>query len=535
LAAVSAVPVTIDFSKPLGKIRPLNGVNNGPVVWEEHNAAMVQRHKNAGFTMVRLHDDHNWRSADVVDISSIFPLFNLDANDSMNYTFKKTDAYIAAIINNGSQILWRLGQSIEHTRSYFTNPPSDYNKWATICVNIIRHYNAGWNKGFHYGIKYWEIWNEPENREMWSGSADQYLQLYGAAVKAIKAYDATLKVGGMSFMSWGNGTTFLAYCRDNSLPLDFYAYNGYSNSPSGYKSMAVSARDLVNSYGFTNAEIHHTEWDCFNTDWGTVTTSDSLQFPAMRDAFQAMVTGSDVSSLIASTLIAFQDSPIDMCYYYAAGTNRYGMFDQYGNPFTSYYAYVAWNQLLKTPNRVTVTASLSGDQRVIAGKSDNGSTAAFMVSNYQQGQTQFSVTLNNIPSGTVRADQYQVDATHNFQLMTGTPISGNNASITLDMATNTVLLVKLISNTVTQVGIPADRRKNILVANKRGMLLVTLPFHSKGGAIEIVNANGRSYLRRENVQDGKFEFNTGYLAPGLYSFNYLDRNFKFSKRLLVTR
>ncbi|MBI4578450.1 MAG: hypothetical protein HY718_02035 [Planctomycetes bacterium] len=37
----------------------------------------------------------------------------------------------------------------------------DFAKWAKICVNIIRHYNEGWADGFHYNIRYWEIWNEP--------------------------------------------------------------------------------------------------------------------------------------------------------------------------------------------------------------------------------------------------------------------------------------------------------------------------------------------------------------------------------------
>jgi len=46
-------------------------------------------------------------------------------------------------------------------------PPKDFNKWARICVNIIRHYNDGWAGGYHWGIKYWEVWNEPDNHGFW--------------------------------------------------------------------------------------------------------------------------------------------------------------------------------------------------------------------------------------------------------------------------------------------------------------------------------------------------------------------------------
>ena len=65
-------------------------------------------------------------------------------------------------------------------------PPEDAAKWARICANIVRHYNEGWADGFHYGITYWEIWNEPDNEEsielnnMWKGTKEQYYDLYAA-------------------------------------------------------------------------------------------------------------------------------------------------------------------------------------------------------------------------------------------------------------------------------------------------------------------------------------------------------------------
>ena len=31
-------------------------------------------------------------------------------------------------------------------------------------MNVIKHYNSGWANGYHYNIKYWEIWNEPDGR-----------------------------------------------------------------------------------------------------------------------------------------------------------------------------------------------------------------------------------------------------------------------------------------------------------------------------------------------------------------------------------
>jgi hypothetical protein len=53
---------------------------------------------------------------------------------------------------------YRLGQNIEHTaRNYFAHKPADFDRWAAICLGIIRHYNEGWAHGFRHGIRYFEV------------------------------------------------------------------------------------------------------------------------------------------------------------------------------------------------------------------------------------------------------------------------------------------------------------------------------------------------------------------------------------------
>ena len=55
-------------------------------------------------------------------------------------------------------------------------PPKDFEKWAHVCLNIVKHYNGGWDNGFHDQIKYWEIWNEPDGSAFWTGNAGGVLQ-----------------------------------------------------------------------------------------------------------------------------------------------------------------------------------------------------------------------------------------------------------------------------------------------------------------------------------------------------------------------
>ena len=87
-----------------------------------------------------------------------------------------------------------MGVTIEnqcYIRAYHIHPPKDFGKWARICEHIIRHYNEGWANGFHFGIVYWEIWNEPDNglpgeNQMWTGTDEEYFALYDVTAKHLK-------------------------------------------------------------------------------------------------------------------------------------------------------------------------------------------------------------------------------------------------------------------------------------------------------------------------------------------------------------
>jgi hypothetical protein len=156
LFAVSALATTelaVDFSKAAGIIRPLHGVNLGPLCYRGM-VDLTAYHTALNLPLTRVHDVV-WVNYDAVDISSIFRDFRNDPARAESYEFAATDDYLAAIINAGSPILYRLGESIEHTpRKYRVHPPPDFRQWADICCAIIRHYNEGWADGFHHQIRY---------------------------------------------------------------------------------------------------------------------------------------------------------------------------------------------------------------------------------------------------------------------------------------------------------------------------------------------------------------------------------------------
>ncbi len=373
--------IDVNFNKIVGKIKPVHGVGQPPFAGS--NFKMFHYLTEAGIPYSRLHDvggpygGFRW-----VDIPNIFRDFEKDPTDPASYDFTFTDLLITALIESGVEPFFRLGVTIENDamiRSYRLDPPKDPYKWAVVCEHIIRHYTEGWAEGFTYDIKYWEIWNEPDNYEdinenqMWRGTKEEYYELYGVASKHLKACFPHLKIGGYAscgfyalkkaFVSSANSSPrmeyfidffdgFLKYIKQNSCPLDFFSWHSYDNIENN-KLYADYARKRLDEAGYIETETTCNEW---NSDVSTRGTSH-----------HAAVT--------CGMLLAFQNTPLDSAMFYDArfGVSVYGsMFHPLtGKPFPTYYAFKAFNELYKLEDQIEITLDEGAVYAVGAKKDDS--------------------------------------------------------------------------------------------------------------------------------------------------------------------
>jgi hypothetical protein len=440
--------ISINFGTSMGRIKLLHGVNGGPFSQGAETDDLITYHAEAGFPYTRLHDCR-WPSPNVVDIPCVFPLFHADVEDPRNYVFAPTDDYLAAIVKNGAQIVYRLGTGIEHKTHYYVNPPTDPRKWADICVHLIRHFNEGWANGHHFNIRYWEIWNEPDLKgQMWTGTMEQYFALYEAAATAIKAHDPQNKVGGPGLTHVGSDWVrpFLKFCSDRKLPLDFFSYHWYGSDPAGPASSAVAARKVLDEFGFQRTEIHLNEWHYLNVGWNELRPTTREGFRVLRAKFQGTY-GAEAAAFAMAVLIQLQDTPLDVANYFCAGadTLHWSMFDEYGVPSPTYYAFRAFNELTKTPMRVPVTtpASIYG----CAGLSEDKQRAGLLLANFKNPQTHWDLSVQKLPlSGTVRLQKYLVDERHEFSLLGEEIVSGSQPVLHLDLPPGTVCYLRFSSD-----------------------------------------------------------------------------------------
>jgi xylan 1,4-beta-xylosidase len=112
------------------------------------------------------------------------------------------------------------------------SPPKDYRRWDAMIDAFARHLIE------RYGADevrqwYFEVWNEP-NLDFWGGRPAQatYFELYDHTVRALKAVDERLRVGGPATAQAAWIPAFLRHAAARRVPVDFVSTHVYANDTS---------------------------------------------------------------------------------------------------------------------------------------------------------------------------------------------------------------------------------------------------------------------------------------------------------------
>lgn len=413
--------ISVNFANVQGKIKPMHSVNNGPAGSKVRGTSNAENYAKAGIPFARNHDASfyaGYGGEHIVDVHRIFKNFAADENDPASYVFGPTDTYVKDVLDTGTQVFYRLGASIEHEYKFGTYPPTDFAKWARVCEHIIRHYNEGWANGFHYGIQYWEIWNEPDcgnadgTNPCWQGTPEQFVELFAITLSHLKSCFPELKIGGPALCSaWNDGWNKRIFdvVKEKNLPFDFFSFHGYTRNPADYRAQAEKARRELDAYGLTDTEIILNEWNYIrgwmNEDWRY-----SLR---MEKALKG-------ASFITASMICAQDSPMDHFMYYDArpcGMN--GMFDTDTLlPLKGYYPFPMFDTLYRIGTEAAVPAQTDTIYAVAA---TSEKKCAVLLTNYTDDDNalakEVKLSLTGLSEGTWTIRYQLLDETHDNALV----------------------------------------------------------------------------------------------------------------------
>ena len=393
-----------------GPFPQVNGLNGGPK-YGNSKIDLRDLFRAIAPPSVRLHDVSLLSAFDAVDIHSIFPLPHADPDDPANYRFAKTDAYLQQIRDIDAEIVFRLGESIEHASpKHHVHPPADPARWARVCANIVRHYNHGWADGHEWGIRYWEIWNEANIEPCWTGTMEDYCELYRHTALAIKAVDPEIKVGGPALagtLDSKAGRLFLAFVREHELPLDFASWHEYGATPRPVLEAVRSGIAALREFGFEETETHFNEWNLFAGDFSR----------AMNEAN----------------------------YYCAFPKCSLSMLGEYTLPGKNYHAFAAFRRLVELGERIESSGEdESTGLAICAAASPSAGTAGILLANFADAAERVRVELQGLPLGErSRIETFLLDETHDLTLESVQIVDGSLQTLELSLPAPSVRLIMM--------------------------------------------------------------------------------------------
>lgn len=449
--------IHVDFSKKLGRIKPMHAVNNGPAMMSSENVddTNFELYKALGIPYARNHDAsfyYRYGGDHTVDIPYIFRDFSADENDPASYDFTCTDDYIKNTEAAGTRTFYRLGSRIEHEmKKYGTIMPADFNKWARICEHIIMHYTEGWANGFYYDIEYWEIWNEADidgddatDKRCWSGTAKEFYELFRTTLDYLKTRFPHLKIGGPAAAGikekWVRG--LLESLGD--IKPDFFSWHIYTSEVNKLLERGRKAQELLDEYGLSECENILNEWNYVarGNCWSGAGETYSQR---IRTGL-----GPKCSAFTSAVMLASQHSCIDMLMLYDARPSEWcTLFEPYvsTSPLKSYYSLKMFSELYRLGNEVC-SETEGDDLYTVAAAADE---RCVMIAHYNDDERteakEIMLELSSIGAKNgVSVEFYALDDKHDMDLVRKERLVSDDVTLYFTMQNLSTYLIKIVNN-----------------------------------------------------------------------------------------
>jgi hypothetical protein len=194
------------------------------------------------------------------------------------YDWSGFDAWMNYVSGHGLDVLYTFGRTPHWASSNPTAPtgygpgqcapPINMSDWDDFITAIVKR-AAG-------RIKYWELWNEPQDRTEYCGSIAQMVTMAQHAYNIIKASNPAFQViTPATLYDNGKGPKWLnVYFADGgSSYANIVGFHGYLNGPAeGHLQVIQEYKNITSKYGLESKPLWNTE-----SDWGGTTKGPEKQ------------------------------------------------------------------------------------------------------------------------------------------------------------------------------------------------------------------------------------------------------------------
>ena len=397
---------TVHFAEEFGRIAPIHGVNNGPLIrnaWEiedcqqiwyssnytdEYNKMQIPSSRTHGegpgdMNRIWIHSDE-----DGVPVYEGYDPLNLS-----NYNFTETDQRVqATMATTHTSVYWRMGYSkafpAYENCSDWRSPPDNFTVYAQAAVQVLKHYRQGWNDGFYFdSFDVVEVWNEPYLSDWWSGTADEYFELYHAVNSAVtnEFGDEIDVVAAITLGDVDDGFShrFMELAQQNNEPIDAVYLHLYRINPSQttyiFTHETESVGVFMSQYGYSESTpVYITEWNR-NIPIYAHSPSSQAYLTSVLTIYNDLWEGNIGNS-------SYDVSTLRMAHFFAARSFFWEENGRIKPPGITWSVY--GEMVVNTPIRLQNEGNFPSDSidsnefNILAGKSENGSQIGVLLSRY---------------------------------------------------------------------------------------------------------------------------------------------------------
>ncbi|AXP80098.1 Beta-xylosidase [Mariniflexile rhizosphaerae] len=314
-------------------------------------------------------------------------------------------------------------------------PPNNYDKWASLIENLVTHFTERYGKE---EIKTWyfEVWNEPNLSDFWSGTQEEYFKLYKYTAEAVKKVNPEYRIGGPATAGNGWIEETINFTEQNKIPLDYISTHTYGVKQ-GYldefgtsgtilnkdewsvSGDVIAVRKKMDSLSKQNLELHYTEWS------SSYTPADPIHDSYHQAAYILQKIKQIGNAANSMSYWVFTDIFEEAGPRFTPFHGGFGLVNYQGIKKPAYYAYAFMNKLGETELQNT-------DNYSWATKNSNGDVQFLLwdFTNTHPGDTELNQTyyikdlpskskgkaniqISNLPKGDYTLEIYKVGYKHN--------------------------------------------------------------------------------------------------------------------------
>lgn len=309
---------------------------------------LTRCYKEVGFQHVRFHgllsDDMGTLMMEMDQL--VYSFFNADQICDFLLSIGMKPfmelSFMPSTLSSGNEIVFHYKGNI--------TPPKNYTAWETLINKLVQHWVT------RYGIEevskwFFEIWNEPNLCDFWSGSQQDYFTLYQHAAKAIKDVNTALQVGGPATAGNAWIPEFIDFCEKNNVPADFISTHHYPTDAFGKPGDDTIAELAASRRSVLRDEVTETKKQAkgkpvYYTEWSTSSNPfDDLHDEPYAAAFITKTIMEARGQVQGYSYWTFSDIFEENYFSSTPFHGGFGLLTIYGIPKPAYRAYELLHRL----------------------------------------------------------------------------------------------------------------------------------------------------------------------------------------------